>query len=109
MRAFWRWLKTEKIGGITRPILVAGIRVGVAERSRLGSHRTAKPTVKGFSRVYAIGVKNCRFYSLRGRCFRYVRLHQAIHRRYGKKRGYYYILAQTTFAEKPCIYAVFRA
>ena len=39
--------RIAKIGGICRPILLAGIRAGVAMLPRLGSHRTAEPTVKG--------------------------------------------------------------
>ena len=47
---------TEKIGGLDRPILVAGIRVGVASPSRLGSQRTATPTVQGFLALLRLGV-----------------------------------------------------
>ena len=31
---------------------------------RLGSHRTAEPTVKGFWEIYKIGVKIIRFFAL---------------------------------------------
>ena len=79
---------TVKTLGRNRPILLAGIRVGVAERSRLGSHRTAKPTVKGFSRVRSIGVKKCRFICIRGRCYREARLYQEKHRRCDSKKRF---------------------
>lgn len=55
--------KVVKIGGTCRPILVAGIRVGVAEHPRLGSHRTAEPTVQGFFALKAIGVEIDPFYA----------------------------------------------
>lgn len=103
-------LKTGKIGGDCRPILLAGISVGVAELPRHGSHRTATPTVQGVSALSAIGVKKRLFFRLRVRSSRYAPLNKGLHRRYGqKKRGFAYILAQTSNTRKPLYYKGFQA
>ena len=75
--------RTVKIGGLDRPILVAGIRVGVASPSRLALHRTAMPTVKGFLALLLIGVGFAKILGNRDRCYKNIAPYKGLHRCYG--------------------------
>ena len=61
MGRFWTELAekgfSKKIGVEILPILLAGIRVGVAKHPRLGLQRTATPTASNFLRFRTQGLQ----------------------------------------------------